>query len=153
IDFVKDYVINPSASKSFCDKESLKIYGVMPSQKGLLSEDELDAIVRYMFEHFTQKNLLKEQALQRKLQLMPKGQKLAIKNNCLGCHRVDKDLVGPSFKHILKRNKDNLEEIYKSIKDGSIKKYKSSRGAKMPSFKNLSDEDIKSIINWMKKSQ
>ena len=149
VEFVKDYVINPSASKSFCDKESLKTYGVMPSQKGLISEEELDAVARYMFEHFTQKNLLAEQKIQRKLQQMPKGQKLAIQNNCLGCHRVDKDLVGPSFKHILQRYKDDRSIMYKSIKEGSRYKYKNSKGAVMPSFKKLSDDDIKTIVDWM----
>ncbi len=150
IDFVKDYVINPSASKSFCDKESLETYGVMPSQKGLVSEDELEAIASYLFRHFTQKNLLAEQKIQRKLQQMPKGKKIALQNNCLVCHRVDKDLVGPSFKHILKREKNNIQAIYKTIKYGSINKYKSSKGAKMPAFNKLSDEDIKTIVEWMK---
>ena len=150
VDFVKDYVINPSAEKSFCDKDSLKTYGVMPSQKGLVSEDELDAIARYIFMHFTPQNLSKEQKLLQKLKKMPKGQKLAIKNNCLSCHRLDKDLVGPSFKRVLKRDENNHKEIYKAIKKGSKGKYKSSRGAVMPGFKNLSDEDIKTIVSWMK---
>ena len=68
----------------------------------------------------------------------------------MGCHRVNKDLVGPSFKRVLKRYENNHKEIYKAIKNGSKGKYKSSRGAVMPGFKNLSDEDIKTIVSWMK---
>ena len=80
-EFLKDYVINPSTSKSYCDKQSLKTYGVMPSQKGKVTQDELEAIASYMFEHFTQQNLAKEQAIINKLRAMPKGKQIALKNN------------------------------------------------------------------------
>jgi len=78
-EFVKDYVLYPDIKKSFCDKASLESYGVMPSQKDKLSNDELDAIASYMFEHFTQENLTKEQAILNRLAAMPKGKLLAIK--------------------------------------------------------------------------
>jgi len=149
--FVKDYVINPSASKSFCDKESLKLYGVMPSQKGKVTRDELDAIAHYMFEHFTQKNLDEAQNMQNKLNAMPKGKRLAFKHKCLTCHRVNKHIVGPSFKVIAKKDANNLTVLMQSIKNGSSKKYNSSKGAIMPAFKNLSDKDIKTIAEWIMK--
>ncbi len=152
IEFVKDYVIHPSASKSFCDKESLKEYGVMPSQKGKVTQDELQAIAEYMFSHFTVKNLTAAQALANRLAKMPQGQRLALQNNCFSCHKKDKKLVGPSFETIAKRYNGKITTIEQSIKNGSHKKYKSSRGAIMPAFgKKLSDKEIKSISEWIVK--
>ncbi len=149
IAFVKDYVINPSASKSFCDKESLKTYGVMPSQKGKLTQDELQAIAEYMFSHFTEKNLNEAQLLENKLNAMPKGEKLALQNKCLSCHKVDKKIVGPAFRDIATQKGNSLEVLMHSIKNGSKKKYASSKGAVMPAFKKLSDADVKTIAQWI----
>ena len=147
--FVKDYVINPSASKSFCDKESLKTYGVMPSQKGKVTQDELQAIAEYMFSHFTEKNLNEAQLLENKLNAMPKGERLALKNNCLSCHKVDKKIVGPAFRDIALQKGNSLEVLIHSIKNGSKKKYASSKGAVMPAFNKLSDADVKTIAEWI----
>ena len=150
IEFVKDYVVSPSVKKSFCDKESLASYGLMPSQKGKVTQDELQAIAEYMFSHFTTKNLQEEQAIQQKLNKMPKGERLALKNNCLTCHKVDRDLVGPSFKFIANKYQNDTTVIEDSIKNGSVKKYKKFRGVMMPSFKDkISQEDIKTISKWI----
>ncbi len=148
-EFVKDYVYNPSADKSFCDKESLKSYGVMPSQKGNVSKEELDAIVEYMFEHFTQENLQKEQALIREFKKMPKGKRVAIKYGCLNCHRKKKRLVGPSFDEISKRYAKNPQEMISSIKNGSKGKWDLKRALVMPSFKNIDEKDLTLLVNWI----
>ena len=149
IAFVKDYVINPSASKSFCDKASLKTYGIMPSQKGKVTQDELQAIAEYMFSHFTEKNLNEAQLLENKLNAMPKGERLVLKNGCLSCHKVDKKIVGPAFRDIAKRKGNSLAVLMHSIKNGSKKKYASSKSAVMPAFKKLSDADVKTIAQWI----
>jgi len=149
IAFVKDYVINPSASKSFCDKASLKSYGIMPSQKGKVTQEELQAIAEYMFSHFTEKNLNEAQLLENKLNAMPKGERLALQNHCLSCHKVDKRIVGPAFKDIASRKGNSLVLLMHSIKNGSKKKYASSKGAIMPAFKKLSDADVKTIAEWI----
>jgi cytochrome c len=151
IEFIKDYVINPSASKSFCDKKSLETYGVMPSQKGLVTQDELQAISQYMLKHFTVKNLTEAQDIQNKLNKMAPGQRLAIKYNCLGCHKINKDLVGPSFSKIAKRYSTNLETIGNSIKNGSSKKWDISHGRVMPHFKDkIPQDEIKILSKWIK---
>jgi len=151
IEFIKDYVINPSASKSFCDKKSLQTYGVMPSQKGNVTQDELQAIAEYMLNHFSIENLTQAQDIQNKLNKMAPGQRLAIKYNCLGCHKINKDLVGPSFSKIAKKYSTNLETIQNSIKNGSSKKWDTSHGRIMPNFKDkISKQDITTLANWIK---
>jgi cytochrome c len=154
IDFVKDYVVNPSASKSFCDKKSLQTYGVMPSQKGKVTQDELEAIAEYMFEHYTVKNLTAAQALQNKLMKMPKGKRIALKNNCFSCHKVDRDLVGPSFQKIAKRYASNVNQIEKSIADGSVGAWKDYRGARMPQFgKTISKDERVTLAKWIEEQK
>ncbi|QOP41829.1 c-type cytochrome [Sulfurimonas marina] len=143
IEFVKDYALYPSISKAFCDKESLKSYGLMPSQKGLVSEDELEAIAVYMFEHFTQENLEKEQRVLRKYNAMTQGEKIAIKNNCLGCHRVEKDLMGPSFKKIADKYKNDEQKLKTAIRNG---------GNKMPPYTNLSDKELQDLSKFIYRS-
>jgi len=149
IEFVKDYVIYPSASKSFCDKQSLKTYGVMPSQKEKVTQDELEAIATYMFEHFTMQNLNDIQKLQNKLNSMPQGERIAFKNRCFSCHNIDKKIVGPSFKTIAKRKGNTISTLMNSIKNGSKNKYKISKGATMPAFKNINNSDMEIITKWI----
>ena len=149
INFVKDYVINPSAKKSFCDKKSLQSYGVMPSQKGKVTQDELQAIAEYIFSYYTPQNLQKAQADLMRLKSMPKGKRLALQNNCLTCHKIKLDTVGPSFKHIAKKYKNDKTQIINSIKNGSKGKWKKFK-AIMPKFKDkLSDKEINEIANWI----
>ena len=150
IDFVKDYVINPSAKKSFCDKKSLESYGVMPSQKGKVTQDELEAIAKYIFAHYTVKNLTEAQAAINRLKKMPAGKRLAIQKNCLTCHRVDKDLVGPSFVKIAKCYKGDVLYIAQQIKSGSKGKWQAFHGAVMPPFKDKTSLEEREILaKWI----
>jgi cytochrome c len=149
IAFVKSYVIHPSAEKSLCDKASLKSYGVMPSQKGNVSEEELQAIGEYMFSHYTQKNLNEAQAIKNRLNAMPKGERVALQNNCMSCHRVEKHIVGPSLKAVAIRYKNQPEQIRKSILNGSANKWEDSHNALMPTFKKLKEDEVQSISEWI----
>jgi cytochrome c len=152
IDFVKDYVVNPSASKSFCDKKSLQTYGVMPSQKGKVTQDELEAIAEYMFSHYTVKNLTEAQDLQNRLMQMPKGKRLALQNNCLSCHKAKRDLVGPSFHKIAERYKGKTAIIQQSIAEGSRGKWQGYHGAIMPPFgKKIDKADQQIVAQWIAK--
>ena len=150
IEFIKDYVIHPSASKSFCDKKSLQSYGVMPSQKGNVTQDELQAIGEYIFEHYTVKNLTEAQAAINRLKKMPKGERLALQNGCLTCHRVHQDLVGPSFVHIAQRYKGDILYIQEQIKQGSKGKWQQFHGAIMPAFaQKIPLEEREILAAWI----
>ncbi len=149
IEFVVDYVQNPSFDKSFCDKDSLKRYGLMPSQKDNLTSDESKAIAIYMFKYFTQQNLFiiqKEKAL---YDALSPAKKLAIKYRCLGCHHRDKKIVGPSFKTIAKQHVDSAQGIKQSIIKGSKGMYNESKGAVMPSFKDINNTSLDLLTEWI----
>ena len=147
--FVVDYVRDPALEKSYCDKESLKRYGLMPSQKKNVSDDEVEAIAHYMFAHFTQENLAKVQKAQASYDALSNGEKIALKYRCLGCHKKDKKVVGPSLQSIAQKYSNDKQSIKKSIKRGSKERWDSSNGAVMPAFKDINKEDLDELSSWI----
>ena len=55
IKFMKKYVVNPDPKKTICP--SIDIFGVMPSQKGAIKDDELDKVVNYLYDNFPKGNM------------------------------------------------------------------------------------------------
>jgi cytochrome c len=103
-----------------------------------------------MFEHFTVKNLNEAQAIQQRLKHMPKGEKLALKYNCLSCHKKEKNFVGPSLDAIAKRYKTNPKQIQESILHGSQGKWKGIQGKVMPQFASkISKEEVVILQKWI----
>ncbi len=50
--FIMDYAINPKASKSVCESNKVEKFGVMPSLKGKVSEQDLGTIADHMMANF-----------------------------------------------------------------------------------------------------
>ncbi len=149
ISFFKDYVLYPSKEKSFCDKESLKSYGLMPSQKGKVTADEVGAIAEYVFDFYDQDKFLQQMRAKAAFDALPKGEQIATKKGCLTCHAKDHKKVAPAFKEIAKRDKKEILEV---IENGSKGKYKGFERMTMPAFKGkLTDKELEILIDWMKK--
>jgi cytochrome c551/c552 len=53
--FMKDYIMNPSKEKAICMPTKIERFGIMPSQKGLVTEEELDLILPWIFDTFPPK--------------------------------------------------------------------------------------------------
>ncbi len=77
------------------------------------------------------------------------GAALAQKGGCMTCHGVDARKVGPAFKDISTKYKDqNVEDmLIKKIKEGG-------RGAwgplpMPPNAGKLSDDEFKSVVTWI----
>ncbi len=51
-DFIVDYTLNPLASKSVCESNQVQKFGVMPSLKGKISKEDLEAISAYIIENY-----------------------------------------------------------------------------------------------------
>ncbi len=147
ITFFQDYVLNPSKEKSFCDKESLKSYGLMPSQKGKVTEAELAAIATYVYDYYDQNKFLKQMQKKAKFDALPKGEQLATANGCFNCHDKVKPKAGPSFRAIAQKEDS---EIKKVIKEGSKGTWKGFKKAMMPPFKHLDDTKITVLVDWIK---
>ena len=148
IDFFKDFVINPSVEKSFCDKKSLKDYGLMPSQKGNVTVDEVGAIAEYVFDFYDQKKFLEQMKAKAAFEALPKGEQLAVKKGCLTCHAKDKAKVAPAFKEIAKKEDS---QIINTIKHGSKGTWKGFERMTMPAFdKHLDQKEIDTLLKWIK---
>lgn len=50
IEHVKEFVHNPTKEKAVCP--SVKRFGLMPSQKGVVTKEELSSIAKWMIEKF-----------------------------------------------------------------------------------------------------
>jgi cytochrome c len=149
IAFVRDYVMNPSREKSFCDPKSLDDYGLMPSQKGKLGEEELEAIAIYMFEHYNQENFLRTMKERQALREMAPGERVARKYGCISCHGMTQKKMGPSFKAIAGRYQDAGAQIKEGIAAGSQGKWDEARGARMPAFKQLTNAELNTVSAWI----
>ena len=55
IAFIRDYVMYPHLDKSMCTGMALEKFGVMPSLKGKLSEDELNAVSAWVYDYYADK--------------------------------------------------------------------------------------------------
>ncbi len=56
--FIADYVINPAAEKSVCESNKVQQYGVMPSLKGHISDEDVSKISDYLIAHYPSKEFV-----------------------------------------------------------------------------------------------
>ena len=149
ISFIKDYVVAPSREKSFCDKASLDSYGVMPSQKGNVTQEELEAIAHYMYQTFDNQKMLKIMAEEQRLASLSLHERVLEQQKCENCHDIYKDKVAPSFKMIASRyGLKDRESLIKSIKEGTKGKWEGKK-LPMPPFKQMNDKDIEGMVDWI----
>ncbi len=84
------------------------------------------------------------------------GQKI-YKQYCTSCHKIKGELVGPELKDVHKRRSEewllkwirNNAELRKSGDKDAIAVWEKYAKNEMPSFTNLSDDDIKSILAYI----
>ena len=50
--FIKDYALNPTKEKAICMPKKIERFGLMPSQKGNITEEELEVVAAWMFDNF-----------------------------------------------------------------------------------------------------
>jgi len=52
VKFITEYALNPDESKAVCMADKIKRFGLMPSQKGNVTEAELKTIASWMYDNF-----------------------------------------------------------------------------------------------------
>ena len=52
IPFMKDYLFYPDRSKTNCEDISFDRFGMMPSHKGFITEEELDVVIPWVYDTF-----------------------------------------------------------------------------------------------------
>ncbi|MDD5160822.1 MAG: cytochrome c [Sulfuricurvum sp.] len=50
--FIKDYIQNPSVQYSMCHPMAIEKFGIMPSLKGKLSDDERQAVAEWIYDRY-----------------------------------------------------------------------------------------------------
>lgn len=79
----------------------------------------------------------------------PDGLPVAQANACMGCHAVDRKLVGPSFRQIAARYKGDASaqaKLQAKVRNGGSGVW----GAiPMPSHPGMSDADIRTVVAWV----
>ena len=79
--------------------------------------------------------------------------------NCTSCHAINEKVVGPALKNVHTKRKEawllkwikNSQALIKSGDADAIAIYKENNESVMTSFENLSDNQIKSIVAFIKK--
>lgn len=77
------------------------------------------------------------------------SEELAKKNNCMGCHQMDKKAMGPAFKEIAAKYKDDKEGA-KKLETSIVKGSKDVWGTMaMPAQASVSEADAKALATWI----
>lgn len=77
------------------------------------------------------------------------SEKLAQSSGCMTCHTVDRKVIGPSYKEIAAkyRNDKSAEaNLVKKVKSGGSGVWGSTP---MPPNAHVKEDDIKAIVQWM----
>jgi cytochrome c len=70
-------------------------------------------------------------------------------NACMGCHAIDRKLVGPSFQQVAEKYKGDAQASAKlaaKVKNGGAGVWGS---IPMPSHPRMSDADVKTVVTWV----
>ncbi|MGN6315880.1 c-type cytochrome [Trinickia sp.] len=79
----------------------------------------------------------------------PAGYLIAQQNACLGCHTVDRKLVGPAFRDIAAKYKGDAAaqgRLEKKVRDGGAGVW---GVIPMPSHPRMSDSDVRTVVSWV----
>ena len=79
----------------------------------------------------------------------PRGQQVAAANACMGCHAVDRKLVGPSFQQIAAKYKGDAQapaKLARKVKEGGSGVWGM---IPMPAHQSMSDADIRAVVDWV----
>ena len=77
------------------------------------------------------------------------GYEIAKQNACLGCHTVDRKLVGPAFRDIAAKYKGDAGaqgRLEKKVREGGAGVW---GVIPMPSHPRMSDGDIRTVVAWV----
>lgn len=77
------------------------------------------------------------------------NEELAKKNNCTACHKVDAKLVGPAYKEVAAKYKNDKKaeaNLVKKVKEGGMGVW---GPVPMPANPTLKDEDAKALVKWI----
>jgi len=174
ITFVKDYINKPDKRKSLYGKKAIKDFGLMPSLKGVMSDDESAKLAEYLYSDYgkeVQKTKIDVVSSEKSKPLSKP--ELLFNNYCSSCHttvvginesggEVTNIYEAPYAKDVINKLKSETktkEKFVSFVKDYINKpdKRKSLYGKKaikdfglMPSLKGvMSDSEATELANYL----
>ena len=76
-------------------------------------------------------------------------EELAKKHNCFACHAVDKKLVGPSYKDVAAKYRDDKQadaKLFEKVKKGGQGVWGQ---VPMPPNSQVPDADVHALVKWI----
>ncbi len=98
--FIADYLMYPDKQKSICMPEVIQYFETMPSMKGQLTEDEIEAVSEFLYDYENQ--LIKEKSIKYEafdvaLKMAAKENKIimikATSRHCHYCKKMDREVL------------------------------------------------------------
>jgi len=77
------------------------------------------------------------------------SKEIASKNSCMGCHAMDKKVVGPSYKDIAAKYKGQPDAVDKLVTKVRVGGGGVWGAVPMPGNSRISDADSKTVIVWI----
>lgn len=139
IDFITSFTLNPQQSKTVCMSKTIQRFGLMPSQKGNVTKDELEKIAAWMYDNInTNKSCNSNNCSSKNKSCASKGAnaKPANKRQQMTNQQISPFLIAsaglPHYTKILKMNWDNKElNLTKEQKKKLLVVRKTTMGAVM----------------------
>ena len=77
------------------------------------------------------------------------NEKLAQASGCMTCHGIDKKIIGPSYKEVAqkyKNDKQAQQKLFQKVKAGGKGVWGETP---MPPNAHVKDDDIKTLVHWV----
>jgi len=98
--FIADYLINPDKQKSVCMADIIKYFDTMPSMKGQIDDEELEAVSEYIYDY--DKNIIRSKRVKNEnfsvaLERANRENKIimikATSEHCHYCKKMDREVL------------------------------------------------------------
>jgi cytochrome c len=83
-EFIKEYIENPNKRKTIYGKEAIKKFGLMPSLKGAINDEEKSLLIKYLYNEDYNPKTVKKIVIKKAKKIDPR-EKIFVKN-CATCH-------------------------------------------------------------------
>ena len=172
ITFIKSYIENPAKRKSLYGKKAIKSFGLMPSLKGAMNDEESTRLANYLYSDYNKDVVVPTKVSKKEVKTISLGEKL-FTYNCSSCHttviginesggEITNVYAAPHAKDVvnkLKAKTKTKDEFIAFVKDyiEHPQKRKSLYGKRaikdfglMPSLKGvMSDEQSTQLANYL----
>lgn len=112
--FIKEYIENPEKRKSLYGKKAIKEFGLMPSLKGAMSDEEINILVDYLYE---EKYKVQKAVLKPKVVKAVDPREELFTKNCASCHATAIGIkIEVEGEHVTMYEAPYVEKVIRTIK-------------------------------------